>query len=382
MYADKELNTMNAKAEKVQQTAHNLASNPAKSHVLIGFDGFIDEIIHLVDTRESVDSYTAIPTIEDFGKRILAAAGLSCNIEMVPQQIKLGGNGPIMANNLVEQGFGVSYCGAIGANQNVHPVFEAFAARCDSVMTLCDPGHTDAVEFEDGKVMLGKMNTLPEVNWQRLVDLVGADQFKERLARMDLVGCVNWTMLPEMNSILKGLGESLADSEKRPLLFIDLTDPRKRSAEDIAEVLEILKDLQGNLNVVLGLNENESMQVAKVLFGQEGDDLTSRAQQIRTHLDLYQVVVHPTRSAAVATRDGEWYVEGPFTPKPKLTTGAGDNFNAGYCNGLLSGLDPESCLITGVCSSGFYVRNCRSATRIELVDFIHSWVEAGCGEML
>ena len=107
----------------------------------------------------------------------------------------------------------------------------------------------------------------------------------------------------------------------------------------------------------------------------------TRAREIRTRLGLYQVVIHPTRSAAVAAAEGEWFVEGPFTPKPKLTTGAGDNFNAGYCNGLLSGLDPEACLVTGVCSSGFYVRNCRSATRPELVDFIHSWAEAGCGEM-
>lgn len=372
---------MSCSSDLVRTTADRLASTPADARVLVGFDGFIDEIIQLVDTRQSPEAYTPIATIEDFGKRILAASGLSCNIEMVPQQIKLGGNGPIMANNLVEQGFAVSYCGAIGANGTVNRVFRDFAGRCERVITLCEPGHTDAVEFEDGKVMLGKMHTLPQVNWERMLDMMSVVELKELFEGMDLMGCVNWTMLPEMNSILRGIGVALSGSDRRPLLFIDLTDPRKRSREDIAEVLDLLSGVQQNLEVVLGLNENESRQVASVLFDREGDDLTARAQDIRTRLGLKQVVIHPTRSAAVATADGEWFVEGPFTPKPKLTTGAGDNFNAGYCNGLLSGLSPEACLVAGVCSSGFYVRNCRSATRDELVAFMREWAEAGCGEL-
>ena len=372
---------MSSITDLVSHAADHIASTPADARVLVGFDGFIDEIIQLVDTRESPEYYTPIATIEDFGHRVLSASGLSCNIEMVPQQIKLGGNGPIMANNLVEQGFSVSYCGAIGANGSVNRVFREFADRCDRVVTLCEPGHTDAVEFEDGKVMLGKMHTLPNVNWTRLLELVPSTDLKQLLEGMALIGCVNWTMLTEMNSILRGIGEVLSDTPSRPTLFIDLTDPRKRSREDIAEVLEILAGLQTNLDVVLGLNENESRQVATVLFDHEGEDLTSRAREIRTRLDLRQVVIHPTRGAAVATAEGEWYVEGPYTPKPKLTTGAGDNFNAGYCNGLLSGLSPEACLVAGVCSSGFYVRNCRSATREELVNFMRDWVDAGCGEM-
>ncbi|MCC5845024.1 MAG: carbohydrate kinase family protein [Verrucomicrobia bacterium] len=372
---------MSSKPEKLIKAAQQLESVPANAGVLIGFDGFIDEIIRLVDTRTSPTDYTPISTITEFGQRISAAAGLSCNIEMVPEQIKLGGNGPIMANNLVEQGYAVTYCGALGAEGNVNPVFSDFADRCAEVITLCDPGHTDAVEFDDGKVMLGKMNTLPSVNWDNLLAQVPAETLKEKLKAVELIGCVNWTMLTEMNTILQGLGSILKDLPTRKKLFIDLTDPRKRSREDIAKVLSILSDLNKVTDVVLGLNENESVQVAEVLFGHAGDDLTARAQNIRTKLDLFQVVIHPTRSAAVASAEGEWFIEGPYTPKPKLTTGAGDNFNAGYCNGLLSGLSPEGCLITGVSSSGFYVRNCRSATRAEQINFLRAWSDAGGGDM-
>ena len=367
--------------ELIEGVAQQIEDTSASANVLIGFDGFIDEIIHLVDTRESATEYTKIPTIAEFGERISAAAGLSCNVEMVPQQVKLGGNGPIMANNLGCQGYGVTYVGALGGEGAVHPVFKEFAENCTEVITLCDPAHTDALEFSDGKIMMGKMDTLPQVSWKNLLKQTSEEDLKARLEKVELIGGVNWTMLPNMNSLLIGLSGILAQRSTRAKVFIDLTDPRKRSAEDIAEVLSILSEMQEGADVILGLNENESVQVSEVLFDHASDDIRDRAQLIRTKLGLYQVVIHPTRSAAVASAEGEWFLEGPYTPNPKLTTGAGDNFNAGYCNGLLSGLNPQQCLVSGVCSSGFYVRSCRSSSRTEMVDFMRQWAAVDGGDL-
>src|SRR5687768_9004624 len=95
---------------------------------LIGFDGFIDTIYHAVDTRQSATEYTRIPTLEAFGQRIVAAAGKSTNVEIVPQDVKLGGNGPIMANAMASAGVPVTYCGMTGY-PNVHDVFREFAGR-------------------------------------------------------------------------------------------------------------------------------------------------------------------------------------------------------------------------------------------------------------
>ena len=372
---------MSNKALLIRNAQEKLKASPAQSRVLVGFDGFIDEIIRLVDTRESADSYTAIPTMAALGERISAAAGLSCNIEMVPQQVKLGGNGPIMANALLCQGHKVSYAGAIGGGGDVHPVFREFADGCESVISLCEPAHTDALEFNDGKIMMGKMDTLPQVNWDNLLSQYSEDDLQTLVNGLDLIGGVNWTMLTNMNSILKGFSKMLANRENRGLVFIDLTDPKKRSPEDIREVLSILSDMQQGADVILGLNENESIQIETALFDHASDDLTGRAQKIRTELGLFQVLIHPTRSAAVASADGEWFIEGPYTPKPKLTTGAGDNFNAGYCNGVLSGLTPEECLVAGVSTSGFYVRNCRSSSRDELIDFMGQWADVDGGDL-
>ena len=77
--------------------------------------------------------------------------------------------------------------------------------------------------------------------------------------------------------------------------------------------------------------------------------------------------------------EGVWHIKGPYTKTPKLTTGAGDVFNAGFCHGLLHGLTPEEAIATGVCSSGFYVRECHSATDQELIAFMQRWAAATCG---
>src|SRR4051794_18591654 len=71
---------------------------------LVGLDGFVDEIIAVVDKRHGHERYETVSTIGHFGGKISAAAGQSSNYELVVKQMKLGGNGPIMANALASLG--------------------------------------------------------------------------------------------------------------------------------------------------------------------------------------------------------------------------------------------------------------------------------------
>src|SRR5436190_10538283 len=72
------------------------ATRATELSAFIGLDGFVDEILHVVDKRESAEKYVRLPAIAQLAQRLAAAAGRSTNLELVSQRTKLGGNGPIM----------------------------------------------------------------------------------------------------------------------------------------------------------------------------------------------------------------------------------------------------------------------------------------------
>jgi hypothetical protein len=169
--------------------AADLLANAAKVSQMtafVGLDGFVDEIFHVVDKRESSEKFTRVPTIEKFAERLAGAAGKSTNVELVSEITKLGGNGPIMANALASFGLQVSYLGILGY-PNIHPVFADFAKHAE-VWSIAEPGYTDALEFEDGKVMVGKHQSLKQMNWENIKNRFGQDKFAQQFTGADLVG--------------------------------------------------------------------------------------------------------------------------------------------------------------------------------------------------
>ena len=184
----------------------------------------------------------------------------------------------------------------------------------------------------------------------------------------------DWNALAGMNSLYDGFAQLLKKADKRLKIFIDLADPAKHSWAEIKTGMLKLSNLNQQADVMLGLNENESRLIAQALELKQPDNCR-RAAAIRQKLQLYGVVIHPIAGAAVATQTENSWLDGPVTDNPKLTTGAGDNFNAGYCNGWLAGLSAKECLLTGVSTSGFYVRYCHSPSQTELLDFMQTWAE-------
>ena len=134
---------MSLPREKVcELTSRKLAAAaptlPRKTRV-VGLDGFVDEIIAVVDKRHDYDRLRRRQTIADFGREDHAAAGQSSNYELVVKQMKLGGNGPIMANALASaSGMDVTYVGNLGY-PTLHPVFDDFARRA-KVISIGEPG--------------------------------------------------------------------------------------------------------------------------------------------------------------------------------------------------------------------------------------------------
>ncbi len=362
----------------ISATARKIkAFHPSKFNTVVGLDGFVDNIIDVVDKRNDAVTYSRVDTIALLGERISRAAGLSSNLELVVRQQKLGGNGPIMANALIENGLNVTYIGNLG-HPVPHAVFSDMAAKCKACYSLCEPGVTDALEFRDGKIMLGKHQTLKDVHYARMLEVVGIEKLKGLWQNSNLIALTNWTMLPHQTDIWKNLLKDMAGvkAPEGAILFVDLADPEKRPAEELASACRLLKQFRSSHKVVFGVNQKESMEVGNALkLSFNADAIEANAKTLRQELDLDAVVVHPTKNSACATASGSATMAGPFCANPKLTTGAGDNFNAGFCIGLMAQLDPAELLAAGNGSSGFYVRNAKSAANVQLAEFLEQWAE-------
>jgi sugar/nucleoside kinase (ribokinase family) len=355
----------------------------------VGFDGFIDLIVHPVARRRSMrhDDYEAIPTLGAFGDRIKSAAGRSTNIETVLIETRFGGNGPLLAGALASLGLGVTYAGAVGTggvNAPVHPVFIPFAERCTRVVTLAGPSTTTCYEFADGKLMLNDRANVQDVTRETLVEAFGNTGIVHALRETRLIAIVNWSLLGGVAGIMDYFAHdvllALPRLSQTRRIFIDLADPTPRPTRDLASCLASLRAMNRvpGCEVTLGMNLMEAEIVASAAApsafaktpDHTGEMIRHAAAELRTALDLSCVVIHPREGAAAATREGSAWFDGPFCEAPKLSTGAGDHFGAGFALAQTLGLPIDQCLAIGTATSGLYVRRAASPTRAELVRFL------------
>lgn len=371
---------MDAKTTTKEALAGKLSAGAGAVRALIGFDGFIDEIINIVDKREDAEHYTRIQTIKTYCDRLMGASGLSCNIEIIPVAEKLGGNGPIFANALKKQNMEITYIGSVG-DGTVHPIFDELS-RGVCMIPLASPGLTSAYEFNDGKIIISKIEHFKEVTWQKILDTVGLADFVRLLDGSKLIGFENWTMIPHMSDIWQNVLARAVPLMKTPpqekTLFFDLADPEKRKTGDIKKALGLIGDFtRAGFKTVLGLNKKEACELFEIYFEKIPDyhvaPLKEVAEAVNGKLCVTCLVVHPVDSACCIYEDQYFSTEGPYCSSPALTTGAGDNFNAGFITGWMNGFNMQENLLCGVASSGFYVRKAKSPSTSELAEFLLNW---------
>jgi len=376
---------MNEQFRSLAEKIPGLLPRCADLRGLLGFDGTVDIICRVVRERSGTGSdFQPFERIRDFGAHIQAADGRSALIEIFRQQEKIGGNSPIMANALAASGMGIGCIGTFGRPE-IHPACREFAQRVRTY-SIAEPAITHALEFDNGKVMLASLTSYENVNAAALRETVGADMMREMIREAQLCCLLNWSCLPGMDSILDWLLEDILpgihtenDSAGR-IFFFDLADPSSRGRGKLKSALERIARFSAHGRCVLGMNFNETGSACQALGidppVRGPDSLQHALSEIRSHLGIHMAMGHSMEFVACAGPGGTATVDGIYTPKPVITTGAGDHLNAGFCLGLLLELALPEALALGVLFPGFYVRQARPPALSELPDFIARLSEA------
>jgi len=327
-----------------------------KKKVSIGFDGFVDYIIHPVKTRQDENNCTYFPTIDQFGEKITSLAGRSGNVELIIKSTDFGGCGPHYANGLANMGVGCTCVGAMGYPEK-NSVFN-LNPNCKTV-SISEPGYSYVFEFEDGKIIMSDVEKISKLRWNDLIERVSVDELVAYFDDADIITLVNWSYLVHFHEIYEKFLEIIMPklSKKDRKIYIDIADCAKRQPEEIKAALKMFGKYSEFAPTYLGLNKSEAMVMHSILCEGEYKGSLPIARAIKEFSGIGTVVIHPVDSSAAVYDDGEVEVSGIVCENPKKTTGGGDNFNSGFCAGLLAGLDVKSCLISGMTTSYLYVKN-------------------------
>lgn len=342
----------------------------------VGYDGFVDNILRPVESRGKED-FSYYDTITDFAVRIGKAAGKSGQIEIVSQQLKLGGNAPIMSYAMGSLGIPNICTGSLGY-PDLHPAFQPLK-KVARIKNICQPGITDAFEFNDGKLIFSELSSFRMLTWEYLKNEIGLSFFKQEIEKNYLVAQVDWVNLDHATDIWRGVLQDviIPGGINNKKFFFDIADPSKKSKEDIQEVVKIMANYRPYGTVTLGINENESRKLYEALTGETAEfkELAEVGQTIYDKAGLDVMLIHPVDRTLTVNKNGVSEVAGRVVKKPVISTGGGDNFNAGFCLGLLHQMELEECMLCAMAASGAYVQNGGSADIPALIEYLEMWQE-------
>jgi len=366
--------------EETQKKLDQISELSFHQKVFVGLDGYIDLIQRAVKAQNN-DGPLYFENLEDFGEHIAKAAGKSAQVELVTQETKLGGNAPIMAHAMGSLGFPTTCIGNFG-KETVQKVFKVIHEKVE-LLSIGDPATTNALEFHDGKLILSEVGPFQSQDWEYVKKVTGIDSLINFVDEATQIALVDWCNLPYSTDIWKGILKEIMPNihEKKRHFFFDIADPSRRSDEELTTVLDIIGEFNKYGKVTLGLNENETEKVYSSLNrinSTDEDDaisLVEKGQYIFRSIQVWNLLMHPTNRSISINNEGVSEITGRFVSKPKISTGGGDNFNAGYCLGQMLGFDIESSMITGMANSGAYVEKGQSSSFQDLKKYIENWIK-------
>lgn len=336
----------------------------ADSKVLVGFDGFIDILEKpIVKTTQKQVQY--FRTIEEFGDYLSSHRGVSCSVEMQTISRKFGGNAPHLSNALSKLGASVDCVGTFGKKET-DPVFSDFSFR---LYSFDDAARSTALEFSDGKVMLGE-RVDKELDWDAVERCTAEAGIENLIRNADLMALVNWSEIGYSYDLWKKVleydqvnlnkeSDEVSWQKARRWVLFDLCDISRKPKEEVLRVLELIREFSASRRTVLSLNRNETGLIRNIM-GTGSDQDT--AQKLREEYKIHKVIVHGQDENLIVSKKAVYRHRNSRVTDPAVLTGAGDNFNGACCAAILLGLREEDWLWFASKYAEEYVKNGISPT--------------------
>ena len=337
--------------------------------VTLGIDGFVDEVWEVVCVRKSPTEYVLYDKMKDFAKSVYDTGEGGYANEIIRKRRSHGGFTAHTGEAVDRLGINLTLVGMFGKDE-VDPVYRVFSEAC-KVYTVGPTGLCPTLEFKDGKILLPYSEEIVNVDWAQLTSALPPQQMDNAYGSADIVGLAYWSLLNNFNDLVVKLCENAVKPGAR--MFFDFADIRKRNKQALMDSLKILAELNGKNPMILSLNEHE----AGILFSymersfdwRKPETADRDIEYIRKQAGLDELIIHTPYFAVAATAaEGTAVVLQRYCDNPKITTGAGDNFNGGYISASAQKgmLNLKERLLTANATTLFYITNGYSPDRAEL----------------
>jgi hypothetical protein len=341
----------------------------------VGFDACIDNIVRVVKENRENDEHGFYTRSREFGEFLISKENKSCGIELHTSLSKTGGNMVITGNALGNLGVKADCVGTFGLPE-ILPVFKSISSNC----TLHSFGETitaTALEFNDSKFILFDPGPYNNLNWEGIKAILGAEKIKQLLTGKQLISFLNWSEIQNSSQIWEGILEEIIpginSSERAKYFFTDFSDCSRKPKDDIKAVIDLLGRFRSYFKVVISLNQNEADLVARA-FGIKGYTSDEEfVKQLFSFINSDVLVIHRPKDAIAYNGLVFEKCDTFFCEEPKILTGGGDNFNAGFCFSLLNEFDLFQSLLVANAVSGSYVKNGTSPDLINLMEFLEHY---------
>ncbi|MFC7077706.1 carbohydrate kinase family protein [Haloarcula halophila] len=344
-------------------------------HVVFGFDGYLDRVREVVADRSDPETYERLATLSAFGDRVdrSVAAESSLTFEWLQDGSRTGGHTCHLARAFDTWAFETTMIGMY--DDPVREPFETEFGHLD-LHSIGEPGVTDAVEFDDGKLMLTEIGDTMELDWAALEEWFGHDRLLDRLDGAELLGTGYWSETPDLPDIYDGLRDNWDRIDDPPgTVLIDPGDIRKLDADRLRAGRNAIGRLDEVTDVVVSSNRAETGVLADAYAGDGDRTFEESAAVAYDALEPTWFVGHGVDRSVVVTADGTHSVEVPAVDDPALTTSSGDHFNAGLAVGRVLDLDAPASILLGNAVAGYFVRTADQPSPAEIEAFVDGYVE-------